>query len=144
MAKLEYFIVCESTLVDVETNAISLFHVLEDVFPDTFPDTLARLEAVSLWNLGPEDIRTDFQATLWVTPPGEADGAPFPMNLSKGRMRYRAAQKVLYIPLDQPGELRIEVRLNGVHAADHVITIHDVGSLRGGEEMQMRLPMRSD
>jgi hypothetical protein len=142
MAKLEYFIVCERTSVDVETNSISLFHVLEDLFPDEFPYTLPRLEAVSLWILGPGDEETDFQATLKVFLPGEETGVPFPMNLSKGRMRYRTVLVVLDIPLNKPGELKIEVLLNNVHAADHTVTVHDIGTPKVGEEIQMRLPIK--
>ena len=65
MPRLEYFIVCESTSVDAGNDSISLFHVLEDIFPDTFPYVLHRAEAVSLWNLDNEDRDTDFQATTF-------------------------------------------------------------------------------
>lgn len=146
MAKLEYFIVCAATSIDAGTSAISLFHVLEDIFPDDFPDDLPNLEAVSLWILGPEDAERDYQATLRVTLPGQVQAASFPMNLdpSRGRNRLRAIQGVRHIPLLASGELKIEVLLNGVHAADHTITVHPVAAIRSGEEIQVSLPLEDD
>jgi hypothetical protein len=135
MAKLEYFIVCESTSVDAENNRISLFHVLEDIFPDQFPYFLPRIEAVSLWNLDPEDKDTDFQAALEIRLPGVSEGVKFPMNLSRGRMRYRAALAVGNIPLSRPGELSFEVTLNGTHGATHIVTVHDTQALKASEDL---------
>ena len=105
MASLEYFIVCESTSVDAENNRISFFHVLEDIFPDQFPFVVPHVEAVSLWNLDPDDASTDFQATLVIWVPGHPKAVEFRMNLSKGHMRlqsrrgcYRNPVKVLWRP----------------------------------------------
>jgi hypothetical protein len=136
MPRLEYFIVCASTSVDVERNSISLFHLLEDLFPDQFPASLETMEAVSLWNLDPEDANTDFQATLRITLPDKALSARFAMNLSAGWKRYRATIKVTNIPLPCPGELRFDVELNGVHSASHIVNVHEGGSIQSGRELR--------
>ena len=140
MAKLEYFIVCESTSVDAASNRISLFHVLEDIFPDQYPYLLPRIEAVSLWNLDPEDANTDFQATLEIRIPGQSQAVGFPMNLSKGSMRYRAALEVTSIPLLCSGELRLEVKLNGMHGATHIVKVHDTPALKTSEDLRTDIP----
>ncbi|HWE36574.1 MAG TPA: hypothetical protein VG406_08410 [Isosphaeraceae bacterium] len=134
MATLEYFIVCESTSVDAATGRISLFHVIEDLFPDHFPYVLPRVEAVSLWNLEAEDDGKDFQVLLRITPPG-LRVADFPMNLSRGRSRYRAVLAVERIPLPQPGTLSFEVLLNGRHQASHTVTVQATGALVAGEDL---------
>jgi len=135
MARLEYFIVCESTSVDAETNRISLFHVLEDVFPEIIPGVLPRIEAVSLWNLEAEDAVRDFQVALRINLPGVAVGPTFEMNLTRGRRRYRAALAIENIPLERVGPLLFEVLLNGNHIAGHTVTIHEMGALRPGVDL---------
>ena len=80
--------------------------------------------AISLWNIDPEEAGTDYQATLIVTTPGE-EPVPFEMNLSKGRMRYRAIQTVLSIPISTAGFLTFEVLLNRKHVATHKVVLHD-------------------
>jgi hypothetical protein len=136
MATLEYFIVCESTSVDAENNQISMFHVLEDIFPDKLPFMLPRIDAVCLWNLDPEDVAVDFQANLTISPPGDVKPAEFRMNLSQGHMRYRAAVTVNNIPLFVPGELRFEVKLNGTHGATHIVRIHDAAAVKASEDLR--------
>jgi hypothetical protein len=136
MATLEYFIVCESTSVDAENNQISLFHVLDDIFPDRLPLVLPRADAVCVWNLSPEDVSTDFQASLTISPPGEVRPAEFRMNLSHGHMRHRAAVSVTNIPLFIAGELRFEAKLNGAHSATHIVRIHDAAAVKASEDLR--------
>jgi hypothetical protein len=140
MASLEYFIVCESTSVDAENNKISFFHVLEDIFPDRFPFSVPKVEAVSLWNLEPEESETDFQATLVISVPGIEKPAEFRMNLSKGHMRYRAAVAVTGIPLLRHGNLTFETKLNGEHGATHVVKVHDTSAIKASEELDTDSP----
>ena len=134
MARLEYFIVCESASVDAATNKISLFNILEDIFPEEFPDDLRRVDAVALWHLDPEEERIDYHVTIRVTPPG-LPVVDFPMNLSRGRLKYRAVVGIGHIPLQAPGELVFEVQLNGTHQAYHNVTIHMVGTLPFWQEL---------
>ena len=143
MARLEYFIVCESTSVDVENNRISFFHVLEDIYPDQFPYLIPRLDAVSLWNLSPDDQGTDFQAMVAIRLPGIERVVEIPMNLSRGYMRHRAAVTITGIPISRPGELVFEVKLNGAHGATHIVYIHDTPALDAGERLTKNSPISS-
>src|SRR5262249_44936666 len=137
MPRLEYFIVCESSSVDAETNSVSLFHVLEDIFPGRFPDSIPNIEAVSLWNVQPDEQDTDFPANLSIRLPGRGEPVRFPMNLTKGWKRYRATIKVSGIPLLMPGELRFNVELNGEHSASHIVNVHGRPAMRPAEEVPL-------
>ncbi len=134
MARLEYFIVCRSVSVDIDSDEITLSQVVEDIFAHDFqfPQYLPKIMAVSSWEMSPDELDREFQAILRITIPGQQDGPEFSMNLSRGRRRYRAMQGVLEIPLPGPGDLKFEVLLNGKHAATHVVTIHPPG-VRPGE-----------
>ncbi len=133
MPKLEFFIVCESVSIDVESGKISLFNVIEDIFTDALPDYV-NINAVGLWNVEPEDAGKDYQASLRITPPGLAEGPVFPMNLTRGRLRYRAVFAVRNIPLNQPGRLVVEAMMNGEHVASHTVIVHPAGALVSDEE----------
>lgn len=124
MPQLEYFLVCRSVMKDMNTDEMSFIHVLEDVAPEAYPHIIPSVTAISLWNIDPEEAGTDYQATLIVTTPGE-EPVPFEMNLSKGRMRYRAIQTVLSIPISTAGFLTFEVLLNRKHVATHKVVLHD-------------------
>jgi hypothetical protein len=128
MARLEYFIVCRAISVDIDTEEITLSQVIEDVFPEEFPNQLPRIVAVSSWEMTPEELGMEFQAILRVFIPGSLEGADFPMNLARGRRRYRAIQGVTQIPLLGPGDLKFEVLLNGQHGATHVVTVQPPGT----------------
>lgn len=133
MPQLEYFLVCRSIQTDVNTNEMSYINVLEDIVPETFPYTIQRAIAVSVWNFQQGEANRDHQANLVVKLPGRADVA-FPMNLSSGIHRCRAIQGVLEIPVEAPGEITFEVRLNGEYAASHTVKVHpsDVRSVASG------------
>ena len=55
MPRLEYFVVCRSVLKDVDTDEITLAHVLDDVFPAAFPNLIPAAVAISLWNVDVAD-----------------------------------------------------------------------------------------
>jgi hypothetical protein len=136
MARLEYFIVCATTSIDVQTNSISLFNVLDDVFLDDNAGLLPSLEAVCLWHLDPEDEGVDYQAKLRITLP-DGTGSDFRMNLARAprRNRLRAIQGIRMIPLEGPGEIRLEILLNDQHEASHTISVHAARSIDSGEVM---------
>jgi len=119
----------------VNTNEISFINVLEDITPEAFPYVIPRAIAVSLWNFQQGEEKQDYQAILVAKIPGRPDVA-FPMNFSFGVHRCRAIQGVLEIPVDAPGDVTFEVRLNGEHAASHTVKIHppEVRAAPGGGE----------
>jgi hypothetical protein len=123
MVELEYFLVCRSIAVDIDSDDLTLCNVLEDVFPLYIPDFIDNVAAVSSWRFS-ADERKDYQAILKVTLPGEGEPAEFPMNFAEDRSRYRAIQTIRSVPIEAPGQLIFEVFLNGHRAATHHVTIH--------------------
>lgn len=127
MLTFEYFLVCESVTVDAATNMASLFKVMEQVTLDTIPGVIQQITLVACWRIEPNDI-ADYQATFRVTIPGGARGGDpgyrdFATNLVTDRRRVRLIQGVLGIPIETPGEVRIDLNLNGHHQASHIITV---------------------
>jgi hypothetical protein len=124
MPDLEYFVVCRSASVDLDTDELTLSNVLSDVFPEFIPTYLEKAVAVSCWRFQSEDVGTDYQASLRIELPQGGVSDPFPMNLSEHRSSILAMQTVVFIPLDKPGTIIFRVSLNGVEAATHHVTIH--------------------
>lgn len=128
MPSLEFFLVCRSVSIDVHTDEITLSGVLEDVELENDGFVLvSRAVAVGSWNVAPEDRDKDFQALLRIQRPGDTEWADFPVNLSKGRHRFRALFAIENIPLDKPGDLLFELLLNAHHAAIHRVIVHKAG-----------------
>ncbi len=127
MPALEYFLVCRSMQVDLFTDEVSFLNMLEDIAPEAFPHVIPIAVAVSLWNFQAGEEGIDYQATLVVKVPGNAE-VPFPMNFSRGPHRCRAVQSIAEIPVNGPGDVQFEVLLNGVHGATHTVKVHPVGS----------------
>lgn len=133
MPDLEYFLVCRSVAIDVDTDEWTFGGVLEDIIPDEFPYFLDKVVAISTWRVSGPEKELDFQAVLRVFIPGETEGAEFPMNFARGESRYRALQYVVGIPLERPGTLIFEVLLNGIHAASHHVEIHPAIGVEASE-----------
>jgi len=125
MPKLEYFVVSESYASDRDTNQLSLFNILEEVLT-VLPVRIARLVATSSWNIRPEDETRDFQVTLRIhRPSGEVlrDPEDIAANFTAGRGRQRVHNDIRGLLIEEAGDFRFEILLNGAHAADHIITI---------------------
>lgn len=126
MARLEYFLVCESVSIDQETNKISLFNVLEGAQGKSFPVIIPTIAAVSAWNRQSGDEDTDYQIILRMQLPGEVEKKDFRTNIRLDQQRHRVIQRIENIQINQPGELIFEVLINEVSSAHHVITISEI------------------
>ena len=125
MPKIEYFVVCESVSIDQTTNTMSVFHVLEQINSPHFPIVLPRLTAVAHWNACEGDNDRDFQVGIIVTLP---DGEPkeFSQNFRMIRPRHRTIANFIGLPVNGPGTMTIEMRLNGEHQAFHTIDVRTI------------------
>ena len=133
MPKLEYFLVAESVSVDRDTNRVSLFNIVEEV-SGSLPARIPALVVVSSWNVLPEDRKREFQVTLRISLPGGVElpkSEDFAVNFTAQRSRQRILQFVKELPLEQPGDLKLEVLLNGKHAASHTVTVHTIPTQNG-------------
>jgi len=122
MAKLEFFLVCESVSVDQRTNRISLFNVVENVNADTFPGLMTEVVAAALWRREDGDQTRDFQATLRLTgifdKPIESRS-----NFKLVDQRHRTFFLLQGVPVPRAGDLRFELLLNDAHVAEHIVTV---------------------
>lgn len=136
MINLEYFIVCEDIIIDSETNAVSLVRVLEDYLPDSAQSIIPKLVAVASWRVDDSESVENHRAALIITPPGYQP-VPFETEISRGRSRFRTVFTVAHVPASKPGDLKIELQLDGEHNASHTVTIHPIGTggiARGADE----------
>ena len=128
MARLEFFLACESVSIDQETNQSSVFNILEEIQSTAFPTVLPHCVAVSLWHQEPGDEDKEFQLLLRITlPTGETHD--FRTNFQLKTPRHRVLQRFEGLPIQSAGELRFEARLNDEHAAYHMVTVKQVRQL---------------
>ncbi len=126
MPKLEYFVVSEGISVDVLTNRISLFNVIEGVQSKELPILLPQIVATSTWNKEPSDGDNDYQTSLRIYPPGEERPKEFAINFRMEQDRHRIHQTIINLQITQPGELILEVLLNGKHIASHTVSVKKI------------------
>ncbi len=122
MPALEYFLVAESVSVDQTTNQVSIFNIIEDMHVPMLPGALAQVAAVCAWNVPPNEIGQDFQATFRIVAPGleQRDHA---MNFTAAQTRQRMIVRMIGVPVAAPGQLLFEMLLNGQHQASHTVNI---------------------
>ncbi len=129
MAKLEYFLICESISIDQETNRVSLFNVLEDFQLGSNPAQPPQVPvfpffvAVACWNRESGDEGQDFQAVLKVHSPSDAPAQQFTINFKMERRRQRVVFRLQGMQKLEPGELRFELRLGEEHVAWHTVNV---------------------
>ena len=128
MPRLEFFVVSELVSVDQTTNKASIFNILEEIHAPQFPVIIPHCVATSLWCQQEEDHERDFQCVLRVTLPN-GNTRDFASNFTLTQTRHRLIQALQVLPVTQPGELRFELLLNGVHAAQHIVTVEQVRPL---------------
>ena len=127
MPKLEYFVVAQSLSTDRDTNVVSLFHILEELTVPGVPGQLGGFVAVSSWNMAPDERDRDFQVSLRIhLPEGQEPRVMdnFRVNFTAEKARHRVYLYVNGVPIEKPGELRLELLLGGQHQAEHTLTIH--------------------
>jgi hypothetical protein len=82
--------------------------------------------ATSCWSIDQGDKGKDFQVTLRIHLPGGQlmpESASLKVNFSTDRNRHRVFQYVRGIHLERPGDLVIDVLLDGVPCASRTISI---------------------
>lgn len=124
MARLEYFLVCETVSTDRDTNQTTIVNVFEDVPTPGFPIIIPKCTVIALFRWEAGDEGRDFQAVVRVTPPGEGH-RDFNVNFrpEPNTRRHRVMQRIMGLSLSRAGDLRFEILLNGEHKAEHVVTV---------------------
>ncbi len=126
MAKLEFFLVARSFAIDQSTNSLSIFNVLEELTTASLPVLVPDVNFISVWLLDESERENDFQITVIAHKPDGTELGPFPQNFTATRKRQRMLAQLAFLPLDVAGDWRFELRLNGEHAANHVVSVQVV------------------
>jgi hypothetical protein len=125
MPSLEYWVVCESAALDQFRNRPSFFHVIEgDLGREHFPWTIPQLTSFSSWLPGLDEAGHDYQVLWRIHTPGGATPRDFPKNFTQDRQRTRLLQTVYNLPIEHPGELRLELFLNGTLVTARAVHIN--------------------
>jgi hypothetical protein len=144
MPNLEFFVIAESVSVDQSTNRLSLFNILEELqqveitpgmeFPRgvlPFP----QLVAATSWIVENEEHDRRYRVNLRLHPPGGGESVDLgQLEFLAERRRQRLLQIVVGCPICGPGEMRFEVLLDGVHKANHFVTVSQAMVPRIGGE----------
>ncbi len=123
MARLEYFIVSKSSSVDISTNEVSAFEILEEIHVENFPFIYPGCVAITVLRPEEGDEEKDFQGRLCVTlPSGETNENR--VNFRMTSVRHRLIQRIVGLPLTEAGILKFEIKVNDEHFAEHIVDIH--------------------
>lgn len=136
MARLEFFVVSKSVAVDQATNFASVLEILEVIQTAKLPAIIPECVAISLWRVEPGDAQRDQQLLLRITSPGGSTNE-VRSNFRLTTPRHRVLQRIQGLPVDQEGQIRFELILNGQHAAEHVVDVQ-----RGGAVDALASPLR--
>lgn len=118
--KYDYGILCESAIVDSQTNYLSLIKIVESFNFLDFPGKLPRLNIVTMWfktkNLGkPQSIDARFSLINSNTEDSEAiPRIEFKINVPGDKKNMRAILEVSGITIHRAGEynFRVEIKDN--------------------------------
>ena len=125
MPRLEYFLVSESSSVDNETGALSVFNVVNEAKFDGFPTALTKVALVTCWIPTPEEIAAgdEFQVTFKFSLPDSARNNAIRSGFQAESRFQHLIVNVAGIPVDRPGEIVIDVLLNDQKQASHTIFV---------------------
>ena len=124
MPRLEYFLVANSLANDGGTNRLSVFDILDQIWPQKFPAILPNAALISQWNFGEEEKDLDFQFSVKVTPP------KFPThtvthNVTAQKRKHRVITAISGVPLVEAGRIMFELFCNGQMAGTFETEVHE-------------------
>lgn len=109
MPRVELLLAAESHAVDQQTNALSIFNIIEGTYTGIIP----KVVFITVWKREPGDEDRDFQSLLRVTS-GARQVGEFPLNFRMTAPRHRSFHVLMGLPAGRAGEtIRFEVLLNG-------------------------------
>jgi hypothetical protein len=82
----------------------------------------------------PEDANQDFQVTLSVLRPGFEETDDFSINFSGGE-NTGVVHRLKAMPLDEPGTIQFDLRLNGREVAKASIVVHAADADRDDQDL---------
>jgi len=124
--------------VDVQTNNLTLFSVIERIVPPQMPCRMPSLSVATLWRRQPGEEGTVFtQRTRLIDPDGE-EIAHLEQSLRASTAQYRVLATLANVPFRKTGTHRVDVYIRpedaqdwGAAAASYPI---DVAAMQGTDE----------
>lgn len=140
MATLEYFLLAESVSIDQLTNRISLNHVVEEVYGSETPVGLPQICIVSSW-IATDGGSAALPLTIRVHRLGDLPAIDYQMTLepTPGARRRRAVIHLIGPSFSQFGDYRFELLRDGVHCANHVVSIVRLDAPKQADQPQPEL-----
>jgi len=121
MPRLEYFVVAETSSIDVNRNSVSIFHVLNDIYFDSLPDSIPTLAVISGWIHSEAEIRDHQESQIRIEfhMPGVDAPKEFRGNL-RAESRYQYYNfSLMNVPVKQSGEIEVRLFLDDNQKATH-------------------------
>ena len=127
MPRLEYFLVSESSTIDNESGAFSVFNVMNEAKFENFPAVLPKLALVACWIPTPDEIGSgdEFQVTFNFRLPDSAQSGQIRSSFQAESRFQHLIMNVVGIPVERPGEIVIDLLLNDQKQASHTIFVTD-------------------
>lgn len=133
-----WFLVCaDSAAVDIRTNSLSVFHLVEDINVPAFPFALARIVVAGLFSRATGEPETFDGLEMLVDMSGkELYRGPLALNF-QGRMRSRMIAELQGMVLEGPGELRFTIVRGAEELGRWTVLVNHVGQ----PNLQTELPL---
>lgn len=112
MPRLESLLVANSFAFDRGTGRLSIFDVLNEIWPQKFPAVLMGAAVISIWLFEQGEKGSDYQFTSLVKPPG-LPGLTINHNLTVTKTRQIVINISTGIPVPQAGNIEYELRFQG-------------------------------
>jgi hypothetical protein len=125
MIRPKLAVCAESVVRDAETNAVSVFNILEEIGASMFPVTVPKLSALFLLERGmddPEVLEWDMTLSLGENELGSLVG---PVDFQGARLT-RLIMVIQGVVLPEPGILTASLRSNGHELGSWQIRVHQV------------------
>lgn len=105
-----YTIVARGHAIDAQTNALTLFHVVEQIQGE-LPFVLSELSLVTVWQRTPEDAGMTFDHRTGLVAPSGQEVFHFEQSFQMTKPRHRVLCVVQGIRFSESGCHRVEVQL---------------------------------
>jgi hypothetical protein len=125
MPHVEYLVAAEGHSVDQQTNALSIFNILEKLQTTSRGDNVVpRVVVITVFGRDDGDDGQDFQALLEVHTRSGQIGRPFPLNFRMSAERHRLFHVLFGLPIPaNAGFIRFDVQVNGQPVGSYQVDV---------------------
>lgn len=135
MPKLNYLVFAESWAVDSDTNRLSIFNIISDLYPERFPARVNKLIGIAQLLFEEAELNRDFQLSLEVVRPGCEVETPLNVNMTAETEKHVALMRLRGMPVSSAGRAIFRLKLNGTLLTEQLLHIHDPSEGHDDEDM---------